>query len=223
MDMNKLLITSGCSNTDFKYHSYIKHGINVWPNIVAEHNERSLINVASYGASNDLIENTIFDTVTKYKNHDCVVMVLWTDIRRLNIADDWSHKTLLPNDYEVEYKNLDFYKAMFKKFFRNMRRTKFICDYYGFPCYFRHGGWQTIKDRNIVSSIRDWLKNHPIQEEMNMSWMEILYGCIAFPNEYFLENHPNNIGHQRIANMFITEMCDPIIHKHWVEKDFIYE
>lgn len=223
--MTKLLITSGCSFTDSNFPSYKEHNVEVWPNIIEKNSDRLLLNVASYGASNDLIENKIFDAVTKYSDCDCLVMVLWTNIYRVNFADDWQHNTIMHNDYDIEDKDLNFFKKVFEKFFRNMKRTKFLCDHYGFQWQFRNGalGNDYFFRKVYLKQLENWLKNHPIQEEVNMSWDEIIYGCTSsFSEEFYLPCwHPNQIGHERIANMFTTGVCDPT--KRTQRTDFVYD
>ena len=209
--MTKLLITGGCSFTDPNFPSYKEHNVEVWPNIIEKNSDRLLLNVASYGASNDLIENKIFDAVTKYSEYDCLVMVLWTNAYRVNVADDWRYHTILPNDYNIEDTDLKFLKKVFEKFFRNMKRTKFLCEHYGFQWQFRSGSMGN--EKLYINYLEEWLKNHPIQEEVNMAWDEIIYGCISsFSEECYLPCwHPNQIGHERIANMFTTGECEPVI------------
>jgi hypothetical protein len=216
--MTKLLITGGCSFTDSKYPSYKEHNVEVWPNIIEKNSDRLLVNVASYGASNDLIENKIFDAVTKYSEYDCLVMVLWTNAYRVNVADDWRHRTI-----NIEDRDLKFSKKVFEKFFRNMKRTKFLCDHYGFQWQFRsHGHGHHQFHTNYLE---EWLKNHPIQEEVNMAWDEIIYGCTtSFHSPFYLPCwHPNQMGHERIANMFTTGVCDPIVRTQTQRVGFVYD
>lgn len=223
--MTKLLITGGCSFSDSNFPVYIKNNVEVWPHIVEKNSDRLLFNVASYGASNDLIENKIFDAVTKYKDYDCVVMVLWTDIFRVNLADEWRHNSLFAHrDYNIKDKDISFFKAMFEKFFRNMRKTKLICQHYNFPCHFRIGAnGNNVFIKSFIPQMEEWLKKHTIQEEMNISWMELLYGCTSsFSQDCYLDDgHPNQIGHQRIANMFINEICELVVRHN--KGKFVYD
>ena len=87
----KLLITGGCSNSsNIQFggglvKDYIKDNIFTWPTLVAEKLKIKLLNVAMGGASNDYIENVIYDAIIENKDkYDCTVMVFWTAGQRIN-------------------------------------------------------------------------------------------------------------------------------------------
>ena len=225
----KILIAGGCSFSDSKRKNYVENNILAWPTIMGLDGERLIIDVSSYGASNCLIENKVFDAIQQYrKDYDVVVMVLWTDMYRINLADDWQHKTFFPREYGTEDKPLDWHKKMWEKFFRSMRRTKLLCQHYGIPWHFRNGACcNPIKNNGqLLNEIKDWLKTHPIQKEVHMSWMEILYGCTSsFTEEFWMSKqdmHPNQAGQNRIAKMFETGKCEPIVERSKA-MEFIYD
>lgn len=213
----KILITGGDSYSCWWRKGYKENNILTWPDLIEKTSDRFLLNTATIGASNGLIENRVFDAIQKYKNHDIVVMILWTDIYRINYADNWKHRTIFPRNYDIVEKDLEFYKALYEKSFRSMRRTKFICEHYGIPWHFRSGSTcnPVYTDKIFLSALlEDWLSKHPIQKEMGMSWKELMYGCTsAFPRELWMsvnDVHPNQHGQQRIADMFTSGKCDVV-------------
>ena len=126
MSTKRLLITAGCSFTEqCSYYKWL-----TWPGIIAHDNGMDLLNLGKSGASNSYIENIITDAVIEHKDKDPLVMVLWSQPRRVNIND---LGTLLrpahclkksditwyedPDNLEGVYKNL-------KASLRSMWRTK---------------------------------------------------------------------------------------------------
>ena len=226
----KLLITGGCSNSsNIQFggglvKDYVKDNIFTWPTLVAEKLNMNLLNVAMGGASNDYIENVIYDAIIEnHDKYDCTVMVFWTSGQRINFFD---HQTImdysdhLSSNARELWNNVDG-KKVINKSFRNMKRTKFLCEYYKIPLVQRislgflfESQWDCLKT---------WVQRHPDIKELNLSWQEVYFGRWS-SNRYWQEvyfgkwsrsqmiskfivgSHPNQDGHKLIAQMFIDSL-----------------
>ena len=149
--MTRLLITGGCSITDQKTKDYLyEGGVITWPTKVADYMESELLNVAKRGRGNDYIENTVFDAILEnHDKYDCTVMVYWTEAYRVNLFDSitlWDYSR--GNQNELTYQGICQRDAI-NKSFRNMRRTKLVCDSFNIPCYHRlnQGFHAKVKDQ----------------------------------------------------------------------------
>lgn len=91
-----LLIVGGDSWTDIAgSHWYQIKNIKLWPYKVAEYFNCDVVNVGQGGASNSLIANQTMDAIYRYYLHNqyynnCIVMVLWSEGRRLN---PWNNRS----------------------------------------------------------------------------------------------------------------------------------
>ena len=215
-----LLITGGCSLGDPKEPDY-KNSIIVWPIVISKILNIKLLNVAKQGASNDYIENIIFDSILQnYKKYDIQVMVLWTGSDRVNVFDT--------NTYPENHQNYD-QKKILNKTFRNIKSLDFICRQFNIPCYHRIGiGFENSDELN------KWLTEHPMLKEFNLSLFEIISGRWSSAGEgahaqWVLENgHPNQDGQNAIAQMFIDTMNNiPLgtldTQSKSIEDNFIYD
>jgi hypothetical protein len=85
-----LLIVGGDSWTDIAgSHWYQIKNIQLWPYKVAKHFDCDVVNAGQGGASNGFIANQTMDAIYKHYLHadyydNCIVMILWSEGRRLN-------------------------------------------------------------------------------------------------------------------------------------------
>lgn len=215
-----LLITGGCSLSDPEESDY-DNGTIVWPIVVSKILNIKLLNVAKKGCSNDYIENTVFDSILKnHKKYDIQVMVLWSGADRINVFDT--------DTYAGDRQNYD-QKKILNKTFRNIKRLDLICRYFNIPSYHRIGvGFENNDELN------EWLTEHPMLKEFNLSLFEILSGRWSSKSEgahaqWVLDKgHPNQDGQNAIAQMFIDTMNNiPLgtldVQSKSIEDNFIYE
>ena len=214
----KLLITGGCSNSSniqfggSLVKDYIKDSIFTWPTIVAEKLNMNLLNVAMGGASNDYIENVVYDAIIEnHDKYDCTVMVFWTAAQRINFFD---HQTImdytdhLSSNARGLWNKVDA-KKIINKSFRNMKRTKFLCEYYKIPLVQRISLGFLFGQQ--WHDIQTWTMDHPAINELNLSWPEVYAG--RWSSNYYIKSdletegrHPNQDGQNLIAQMFIDSL-----------------
>jgi len=219
MTKESLLITGGCSNSaDIQFgggfvKDYIKNNILIWPKIVAEKLNMKLLNVAMGAASNDYIENAIYDAIIENQDkYDCTIMIFWTSAHRINLFDQntiWDYSNHLSDDSHKLFKKHINAKKVINKSFRNMKRTKFICDYYKIPLVQRISLGLLFEPQ--WDGIKNWVKHHPDIKELNMSWPEVYAGrwSSKYYNKSDIETeglHPNQNGQKLIAQMFIDSL-----------------
>jgi len=138
--MTKLLITGGCSNSDPNYAPYQTNHIMTWPKIVSVENGWDLLNVACQGASNNYIENTVYDAVLNNLDKDLIVMVFWTEACRLNLWDIEHFQLTAPKRKHTDL-NLK------EKYFGKADQEKFSKHFDSLHS-FSYAAW--LKDRNYL-------------------------------------------------------------------------
>ena len=227
MTKEPLLITGGCSNSDQACTDY-DIGVTVWPTLVAKTLSMELLNVAKIGASNDHIENAVFDAILENHEHrDIRVMVFWTGSNRVNLFDE---QTLSEDKYELFHFDQ---KNVINKSFRNIKRLDQVCRSLNIPCHHRIGiGFAS--NTHLSEDLLEWLRNHEALKEFNFSYYEAFTGRWSSKNEGAHANlaletgHPNQKGQDDIAQMFIDTMNNiPLgtleIQPDLIEDNFIYD
>ena len=220
MTKESLLITGGCSNSaDTQFgggfvKDYIKNNILIWPKIVAEKLNMKLLNVAMGAASNDYIENMIYDAIIENHNkYNCIVMIFWTSGQRINLFDqdtiwDFVNFTNTDHNKNKKLKKINV-KKIINKSFRNMKRTKVLCEYYKIPLVQRVS--LPLLHEPHWEDVKTWAMDHPDINELNLSWPEIYNG--RWSSKYYKKSdivskelHPNQNGQKLIAQMFIDSL-----------------
>ena len=143
--MTNLLITGGCSNSDPNYVPYQANHIMTWPKIVSVENGWDLLNVARQGASNDYIENTVYDAVLNNLDKDLIVMVFWTEACRFNL---WDIDQIQLGAPKQKHSNLN----LKEKYFGKANQEKFS-EHFDNLDNFSYETW--IKDRNYLDNKDD--------------------------------------------------------------------
>lgn len=85
----KKLIVSGCSYTDNWWTE--RHGVKVWPEILAEKLDMDCINLGQCGRGNEYIFQTIIDEVQHHKNIGLVIP-MWSEWNRIDIQKNVPYK-----------------------------------------------------------------------------------------------------------------------------------
>lgn len=211
----RLLIVSGCSNTEHEWYKD-EFGIIAWPVIVAQELDLKLLNLARRGASNHYIENSIIDAVLKYKDEDPLVMALWTDTKRLNGNDCYSYVDPKYNDQWIEFKDIEDMEKPYtivKCSLRSIWRTKTIVENLGLR-YVDYLGDFHIPNltkgslANAYKNIRsDWYFNN-----LNFTMREIESGGIDY-TRIPIDGHPDQSGHEKIANIMINRYMNQLKKK----------
>ena len=113
------------------------------------------------------------------------------------------------------------------KSFRNMRRMKFVCDTLNVPICQRLGlgfvkqqmnaseranGGSGYHDEGVWTGIAEWLRAHSALKEFDLSFFEAMAGRwsteseASTPDMRLKCDHPNQKGHDSIAQMFIDTL-----------------
>ena len=103
MSSKKLMIVSGDSFTTSRYISMHYPKVNtdwiVWPDLVADKLNMTLINLAKSGYGNEYIYSSLLDEIVKYRVEDIgFVFAGWTEAKRM----DWAVKDYWDSDLMVQ-------------------------------------------------------------------------------------------------------------------------
>ena len=231
MSTKRLLITAGCSFTEqCSYYKWL-----TWPGIIAHDNGMDLLNLGKSGASNSYIENIITDAVIEHKDKDPLVMVLWSQPRRVNIND---LGTLLrpahclkksditwyedPDNLEGVYKNL-------KASLRSMWRTKNLVESYKIDYAHDIGLWQINLDDwpdkpprhtlRLINSVLEKIKDNWYFQNLDFTNSDIktaIWGRYSQISKD--DDHPDAKGQEWLADLMINKYT-----KRFEEVNFIYD
>ena len=85
--MKKILLVSGCSNTDENFYSVIHPDIDTsypkWPELLAQKLNMDCVNLAKSGAGNDYIYTTLFNYITNNNTSNIgLVIPAWSQCQR---------------------------------------------------------------------------------------------------------------------------------------------
>lgn len=232
MSKKRLLITGGCSFTEETY--YHQFGVMAWPRIISDGVDYDLLNVGRGGNSNDAIANQITDAVMENKDRDPLVMVLWTESNRVNYFD---YRTAFIKIPEIGGSNIyprvdtiDYSYYALRKTLRTMWKTKHFVESLGLQ-YFHSIGLHNVM--NVVEIHLNHFKDHTLSkahrynqlmERIKQDWY---FKELGFPIRLFeigliheqLEcGHPNQNGHEQIAEMFLDQYLESTKPKY----EFVY-
>jgi len=224
---SRLLITGGCSFTEESY--YKQFGVIAWPRIIADGIGLELLNVGRGGNNNQAIENQIIDAVNENLDRDPIVMVLWTESTRLNVFDS---KSIFLN--EIESPGVDIfprvspleydYKAL-KHTLRTIWKTKNFVENTGnkfFHTMGLHSVTRIIKvnEKDLAETyLSELYQYNKVIDKIRNDWyfnqldipLNIFEFGINFSEDERLEcGHPNQKGHEKIAEMFIDKYLKDI-------------
>ena len=224
--MTRPLITAGCSMTDIDLPIYKKLGIMAWPYIVANELDLTLIDLAIGGSSNSHIESQALDAAIKYKDLDPIVMVLWTNPRRINFNDcytvlgnwndDVEHMTnckshWMFNDSDIAYTTLRFS-------LRSMWRTMNTIKSFGLDYYHDIGTWEIpYLVKTQLKDVHASLKEDWYYQNLDFSMRTIEEGWTGY-NRIPDDGHPDQEAHEIMAQRFIDKY-----RSKFNKEDFVYE
>lgn len=241
--MNNVLITGGCSFTDEII--YLDYNITPWPVQVSSFLNCHLVNTGRCGASNSYIENVVCDSMIRYKDSNPFIMVLWSDPRRVNANECFNilntggpHKGNVYNIWkhiEENYSSLCVINSL-----RSIWRTRNLAKQLNLKYIDLLGNWDIprigIKSnwrlpefdrlseserKRRVNEVNEKtlsdIKNNWYFKELEFSEKEIKYGHIMGYKEIPDDGHPNQKGHEFIADKFLDKLHN---EQH---KEFVYD
>lgn len=232
-ESSRLLITAGCSFTS-DLDINIDNGIMHWGHIVSHEMGLDLVNIGKIGASNSYIENAVTDAIIEYHHRDPLIMVLWSEPKRVNINDcstffnsvdanwltDDNNYTIKQTDWKIDPH--DWHYKSVRASLRCIWRIQQLAKQYNLRIINALGCWTVpgYKDRKnyqktLLKIQEDWYYN-----ELGINMREMENGVLEICTNHFIEgdSHPNQEGHNIIAEMFMKKY-DKLIE----EKEFIYD
>ena len=94
--MKKILLVSGCSNTEKDFYSEIHPTLDTtwpkWPELLAEKLDMDCVNLAKSGAGNEYIYTSLLEYIAKHKNNTNIGLVIpaWTQCNRKDFSRGWN-------------------------------------------------------------------------------------------------------------------------------------
>jgi len=94
--MKKILLVSGCSNTEKDFYSEIHPTLDTtwpkWPELLAEKLDMHCVNLAKSGAGNEYVYTSLLEYITNYKNNTNIGLVIpaWTQSNRKDFSTGWN-------------------------------------------------------------------------------------------------------------------------------------
>jgi len=93
--MKKILLVSGCSNTDKNFYSEIHPEMDCswpkWPELLAEKLNMDCVNLAKSGAGNEYIYSSLLDYITENNTSNIgLVIPAWTQCQRKDFSNGWN-------------------------------------------------------------------------------------------------------------------------------------
>ena len=93
--MKKILLVSGCSNTDKNFYSELHPEMDCswpkWPELLAEKLNMDCVNLAKSGAGNEYIYSSLLDYITENNTSNIgLVIPAWTQCQRKDFSNGWN-------------------------------------------------------------------------------------------------------------------------------------
>ena len=132
--MKKILLVSGCSNTDKNFESAVHPEMDCswpkWPELLAKKLDMECVNLAHNGACNEYIYSTILEYILKTKDKSQIGLVIpaWTQCQRKDYQEShlgtWHQKRIDPDGDVFSFVRKDL---------RYMISLQLICKLYNIP------------------------------------------------------------------------------------------
>jgi len=143
--MKKILLVSGCSNTDKNFYSEIHPEMDCswpkWPELLAEKLNMDCVNLGLSGAGNEYIYSSLLDYITENDTSNIgLVIPAWTQCNRKDFTENgkWTNARIDPHG--------DVYGWMYKSL-RNYLSFQILCEKYNLPYMQLH----------MLHLFKDWL------------------------------------------------------------------
>ena len=131
--MKKILLVSGCSNTDKDFYCELHPDLDTswpkWPELLAEKLDMDCVNLAKSGAGNEYIYRSILNYITKNNTSNIgLIIPAWTQCNRKDFQTGsrggWSNERIDPNGDVFSWmrKTLDCYLSF-----------QILCERYNLP------------------------------------------------------------------------------------------
>ena len=172
--MRKILLVSGCSNTDKDFYSELHPELDTswpkWPELLAEKLDMDCVNLGKSGAGNEYIYRSLLDYITRNDTSNIgLVISAWTQCNRKDYQEGnlgrWTNERIDPNG--------DVFSWM-KKTLDNCLSFQILCEKYNLPYMHVHMlhlyiDWLNgLKPRDlepIAMKDRNWRHTYPGDKE----------------------------------------------------------
>lgn len=202
---HKKLVTAGCSFT-------VGQGLadppaQSWPTLLADKLNLECVNLAEKGAGNEYISNSVLEYSLNHSTRDCFFILAYSEYVRIDFCKRSDkntrihltpHSTRWPNIRDAIYPEFVNDEYFFKKFLLNIIKMQ---------SYFKLNNIDYMMVSAITevdpkfyqqSDIRNLINCIDINKYKNFD--EINFNAIIFPDGMQPDGHPNEIGHQKIAD-----------------------
>jgi len=145
--MKKLLLASGCSNTEKNFYSELHPELDTswpkWPELLAEKLDMDCVNLGKSGSGNEYIYSSILNYLTRNHTHNIgLVIAAWTQCQRKDFSFGynmrWTNERIDPNGdiFSWMRKSLNYYLSF-----------QILCEKYNLP--YMHV--------QMIAPYQDWL------------------------------------------------------------------
>ena len=198
---HKKLVTAGCSFTFGQGLSNPK--TQSWPAVLANKLGLECVNLGHCGASNEFITNTVIKHFLINDPGDCFLIIAYSGIERMSFGyhnDDEQLVHLTPNSRifkklsDTIYPEFTNQVYATRKLLLDMMRTQAWLEKKDIS-YAMVNGFATL---SIEDQETRWYYNQLNQKNL-INFTTITFNVIV-KDEKLFDGHPNEIGHQRIAN-----------------------
>ena len=180
--MKKILLVSGCSNTERSFYSEIHPELDTtwpkWPELLAEKLNMDCVNLAKSGAGNEYIYTSILKYITENDTSNIgLVIPAWTQCQRKDFSSGWNmrwtNERIDPNGDVFSWmrRSLDTYLSF-----------QILCERYNLP----------YMQVQMLSPYQDWLgglrprDTDPILKE-DPNWRYTYPGKVDVDNKKILD------------------------------------
>jgi len=199
---HKKLVVSGCSFT--KGYGLADPENSSWPRVLANYFNLNCVNLAQEGAGNDYISNVAVEYAITHDPQECFFILAYSDFLRLdfcNLNDEMVHVTpssrKWPSIRDVIYPTLANNNYLFKKFLLQVIKTQAWFEQNNIS-YMMVSGITTVNRRVILESDTESICNKISHNYKNFE--NINFNVIIREDGKLPDGHPNELGHQLIAN-----------------------
>jgi lysophospholipase L1-like esterase len=203
LSKHKKIITTGCSFT--KGYGLLNCLTDSWPSLLAKKFNLECINLAEPGAGNEYISNIALEYALLNDCSDCFFIIAYSDFIRLDFVYNENEVVhLVPNGRkhiklrDCIYPYYANQKYLFKKFLFQVLKTQ---------TWLESNNISYIMVNSIIEInplILEKLDPQNIHKKINfdqyINFDSCNFNSIIHPDGKLLDGHPNELGHQRIAD-----------------------
>jgi hypothetical protein len=190
--------------------------------LVSKHFDKSYDNISIPGSNNDLITEDTIQWFEDGNTCDLAIIQFTVQVRTTYYDDNGKRFILTPYDNNAQFVK-QYYETFYTNFlgYQNKNRNIFILEQYlnnkNIPYIFIHIEHSHLVDGDDNKYYKDkgWINYLKTRSMLNLLSLldKKLYYCKKVPNimknekiKYFGGTHPNELGHQKIAECLINEI-----------------